>query len=75
MEYRKVKGSIIHSTRRVAINQYISILYQNVDPINKIGPIPFELEAGIRLPMPLLVRNGFNTASFMLGLTTYTQMW
>ncbi len=75
MEYRKVKGSIIHSTRRVAINQYISILYQNVDPINKIGPIPFELEARIRLPMPLLVRNGFNTASFMLGLTTYTQMW
>lgn len=75
MEYRKVKGSVIHSSKRVAINQFVSILYQNVDPIKKIGPVPFELEAGILLPMPLLVRNGFNTASFRIGITTYTQMW
>lgn len=75
MEYRQVKGSTIHSTKRARIRQFLTVRYQNVDPIKKIGPFPFELEAGLIFPMSLLVRNEFNTTALRLGITTYTQMW
>jgi len=75
MEYRQVKGSLIHSTRRTRIRQFVTVRYQNVNPIKKIGPIPFELEVGLIFPMPLLVRNEFNTTALWVGITSYTQMW
>ena len=75
MEYRQVKGNTIHSTKRAMVRQFVMIQWQNVDPIKKIGPLPFEVELGLIFSIPLLVRNDYNLTALRLGFTSYVQLW
>lgn len=75
MELRRVQGKTVHSSKRAMLRQFLTLQYQNIDPIKKIGPLPFEIEMGLVFPVPFLVRNDFNLTAVWLGFTSYVQLW
>jgi hypothetical protein len=69
MSYRKDE----YDTRRTVIRQFAEVALHNVNPLKRIGPIPFELRGGASIP--LLTRNTFSNVSAWIQLVVYAQAW
>ena len=64
-----------YDTKRTAVSQYIKVNLLNVDPFKQIGPLPFELEVGIRWFVPYLTYHTYGTTSTWVRISTYLQAW
>ena len=62
-----------YDTRITSIKQFAEITFHNVNPLKRIGPIPFEIRGGYS--MPLLSRNTFSEFSAWIQLVVYAQAW
>ena len=62
-----------YDTKQIQISQSFVVYLNNLDPIKRIGPIPFILEIGTKVP--LLTRNNYNSFQKWIGITTYYQWW
>jgi len=62
-----------YDTKQVQISQSLVVYLNNLDPIKRIGPIPFIIEIGVKVP--LLTRNKYNGFQKWIGFTTYYQWW
>ena len=69
MSYRKDE----YDTRRTAIRQFAEVALHNVNPLKRIGPIPFELRGGASIP--IFTRNTFSDFSAWIQLVVYAQAW
>jgi len=69
MEYRKGE----YDTRRSAVIQHAEVTLHNVNPLKRIGPIPFELVGGVSIPV--LSRNTYRDFSAWLQWIVYAQAW
>jgi len=56
-----------------SIKQFAEITFHNVNPLKRIGPIPFEIRGGYSVP--LLSRNTFSEFSAWIQLVVYAQAW
>ena len=62
-----------YDTEMIQISQSFVLFLNNLDPLKKIGPIPFIVEIGTNLP--ILTRNNYSDFRTWIGLTCYFQMW
>lgn len=62
-------------TQRTAISQYIKINMLNLDPFKQIGPIPFEMELGVRWFLPYLTYHTYGYTSMWVQISSYFQAW
>ena len=62
-----------YDTKQIQISQSFVVYLNNLDPIKRIGPIPFIIEIGVKVP--LLTRNNYNSFQKWIGITTYYQWW
>ncbi len=69
MRYRKND----YDTRQTSIRQYAEVTLYNVNPLKRIGPVPFELRGGASIP--LFSRNTFSDFSTWIQLVVYAQAW
>ena len=69
MSYREDE----YDTRVTAMRQFAEVALHNVNPLKRIGPIPFELRGGASIP--LLTRNTFRNFSAWIQLVVYAQTW
>jgi len=63
----------IHDTRVTAIRQFAEVALQNIHPLKRIGPVPFEIRGGYSIPV--FTRNTYNDLSAWIQLVVYTQAW
>ncbi len=69
MRYRKDE----YDTRQTAIRQFAEVTLSNVNPLKRIGPIPFEIRGGASIP--IFTRNTFSDFSAWIQLVVYAQAW
>ncbi|MFQ6676841.1 MAG: hypothetical protein ACE5D0_00855 [Fidelibacterota bacterium] len=69
MRYRKND----YDTRQTAIRQFAEVTLNNMNPLKRIGPIPFEIRGGASIP--ILSRNTFSNYSAWIQLVVYAQAW
>lgn len=69
MSYRKNE----YDTRIIAIRQFAEVILHNVNPLKRIGSVPFELRGGYSVP--LFSRNTFSNFSAWIQLVVYAQAW
>ncbi|HDY75712.1 MAG TPA: hypothetical protein ENH49_04235 [Candidatus Marinimicrobia bacterium] len=69
MRYREDE----YDTRQTAIRQFAEVTLYNVNPLKRIGPIPFEIRGGASIP--ILSRNTFSNYSAWIQLVVYAQAW
>lgn len=62
-------------TRTNLVRQSVQVNLMNVDPLKKYGPIPFELEMGVRWFVPFLTINSFGFTESWIRLNSYFQGW
>ena len=62
-----------YDTEMIQISQSFVLFLNNLDPLKKIGPIPFIVEIGTNLP--ILTRNNYSDFRTWIGFTCYLQMW
>lgn len=62
-----------YDTRVTAIRQFAEVTLHNVNPLKRIGPIPFEIRGGYSIPV--FTRNTFNDISAWIQLVVYAQAW
>jgi len=64
-----------YDTKKIMTTQFFKFNFLNVDPFKQIGPIPFELEVGIRWFVPLLTYQSFGYRSSWIRISSYFQAW
>ena len=64
-----------YDSRKNVTTQFLKFNFLNVDPFKQIGPIPFELEVGIRWFVPLLTYQTFGYTSSWIRISSYFQAW
>ena len=64
-----------YDSRKNVATQFLKFNFLNVDPFKQIGPIPFELEVGIRWFVPLLTYQTFGYTSSWIRISSYFQAW
>jgi hypothetical protein len=69
MSYRKDN----YDTRKTVVRQFAEVAFHNVNPLKRIGPIPFELRGGVSIP--IVTRNSFSDFSAWIQLVVYAQAW
>jgi len=69
MSYRKD----YYDSKKTVVKQFAEIAFHNVNPLKRIGPIPFEIRGGYSVP--LLSRNTFSEFSTWIHLVVYAQAW
>ena len=47
----------------------------NVDPLDRFGPLPFELEIGTRWYVPVITKYSFGYTSTWIRISSYFQAW
>ena len=55
--------------------QFLKFNFLNVDPFKQFGPIPFELEVGVRWFVPFLTYQTFGYTSSWIRISSYFQAW
>jgi len=69
MRYRENE----YDTGQTAIRQFAEVTLYNVNPLTRIGSIPFEVRGGASIP--LFTRNTFSDYSAWIQLVVYAQAW
>lgn len=64
-----------YDTKRTAISQYMKINILNVDSFKQIGPMPFELEIGLRWFIPYLTYYTYGYTTSWIRISSYFQAW
>jgi len=64
-----------YDTKKTLSTQFIKLNFLNIDPFKQYGPIPFELEFGIRWYVPYLTYHTFGYTSSWLKISSYFQAW
>ena len=64
-----------YDSRKNVATQFLKFNFLNVDSFKQIGPIPFELEVGIRWFVPLLTYQTFGYTSSWIRISSYFQAW
>ncbi len=64
-----------YDTRKNVATQFLKLNFLNVDPFKQFGPIPFELEVGIRWFVPFLTYQTFGYTSSWIRISSYFQAW
>lgn len=64
-----------YDTKRTAVSQYVKVNVLNVDPFKQIGPMPFELEMGVRWFVPYLTYHTYGMTSTWVRISSYFQAW
>lgn len=62
-----------YDTKKTLVKQFAEISLHNVNPLKRIGPIPFELRGGVSIP--IVTRNSFSDFSAWIQLVVYAQGW
>lgn len=62
-----------YDTRALRITQSVSVLLHNIHPLKKIGPVPFEVEA--TLDMPVLTRFSWRQLALLVSMSVYFQFY
>ena len=64
-----------YDSRKNVATQFLKLNFLNVDPFKQFGPIPFELEVGIRWFVPFLTYQTFGYTSSWIRISSYFQAW
>jgi len=64
-----------YGSKNAQASQSLRFNFMNIDPLKKIGPLPFELEVGIRSFIPFLNKNSFAESEGWVKLSSYLQGW
>ena len=64
-----------YDSRKNVVTQFLKFNFLNVDPFKQFGPIPFELEVGIRWFVPFLTYQTFGYTSSWIRISSYFQAW
>jgi hypothetical protein len=64
-----------YDTKKTLSTQFIRFNFLNIDPFKQIGPIPFELEFGIRWYVPYLTYHTYGYTSSWIKISSYFQAW
>ena len=64
-----------YDSRKNVATQFLKFNFLNVDPFKQFGPIPFELEVGIRWFVPFLTYQTFGYTSSWIRISSYFQAW
>ena len=62
-------------SRKNVATQFLKFNFLNVDPFKQFGPIPFELEVGVRWFVPFLTYQTFGYTSSWIRISSYFQAW
>ena len=47
----------------------------NLDPLDRFGPLPFEIEIGTRWYVPIITKYSFGYTSTWIRISSYFQAW
>ena len=64
-----------YDTKKSISSQLIKINLLNVDPLDRFGPLPFELEIGARWFVPVITKHSFGYTSTWIRISSYFQAW
>ncbi|MBT3478160.1 MAG: hypothetical protein HOA15_02535 [Candidatus Marinimicrobia bacterium] len=64
-----------YDTKKTRTTQFIKLNFLNVDPFKQFGPVPFELELGLRWYVPFLTYHTFGYTSSWIRISSYFQAW
>ena len=64
-----------YDTQKTMATQVLKVNFLNVDPFKQIGPVPFELEIGVRWFVPLLTYHTYGNTSSWIRISSYFQAW
>ncbi len=64
-----------YDTQKSLVTQFLKFNFLNVDPFKQFGPIPFELEVGLRWYVPFLTYYTFGYTSTWIRVSSYFQAW
>jgi hypothetical protein len=64
-----------YDTRQTLSTQSLKINFLNVDPFLQIGPVPFEMEIGVRWFVPYLTYHTYGNTSAWIRISSYFQAW
>ncbi len=73
MQFRVYADKTVYDTRITMVTPSVSLYIQNLHPLKKIGPVPFEIEIGGS--KPIITRHTFSDFSLWVGFITYFQAW
>lgn len=73
MQFRRYQDDIVFDTRILQATPSLKIIFRNLHPLKKIGPIPFEFVVGIA--RPIFTRHSFSDFAVTAAMTTYFQAW
>lgn len=62
-----------YDTKKTVVRQFAEVAFHNVNPLKRIGPIPFELRGGVSIP--IVTRNSYSNFSAWIQLVVYAQAW
>ena len=62
-------------SRKNVATQFLKFNFLNVDSFKQFGPIPFELEVGVRWFVPFLTYQTFGYTSSWIRISSYFQAW
>lgn len=62
-----------YDTKMILVTQELSLIFHNIHPLKKFGPIPFELEVtGL---IPIVTQYGWSRFYISAGMAVYFQLW
>jgi hypothetical protein len=64
-----------YDSRKNVATQFLKFNFLNVDSFKQFGPIPFELEVGVRWFVPFLTYQTFGYTSSWIRISSYFQAW
>ena len=64
-----------YDTKKSISSQLVKINLSNVDPLDRFGPLPFELEIGTRWYVPVITKYSFGYTSTWIRISSYFQAW
>ena len=64
-----------YDTKKSISSQVVKINLLNVDPLDRFGPLPFELEIGTRWYVPIITKYSFGYTSTWIRISSYFQAW
>ena len=64
-----------YDTKKSISSQLVKINLLNVDPLDRFGPLPFELEIGTRWYVPIITKYSFGYTSTWIRISSYFQAW
>ena len=70
-----MRKRVNYDTRSILVMQSVKFNFLNLDPMNYIGPYPFEVEIGAEWFVPFLSYQTFARTSLWLRFSTYFQAW